>query len=105
VKVFLSDGHRDGAGIARRLRDDLDGDGFAVWQDETDLVAGNRRSEAIEAAINTTDYVLALCSGGSFRSPICRGEQLRAFRPRNKLIPATVGTAPDFPIFLEEITS
>jgi len=72
LKVFLSDAH---AAIARRLRDSLDRAGFAVWQE---LVAGNRWSEAIEAVIDTTEYVRSVAVSSCVLSvPIrnCSGDR------------------------------
>ena|SRR6516162_1067682 len=86
TNVFLLYAHRDGAAVAQQLRMDLQKTGFEVWLDEKRLEPGSSWSENIEQAIDATDYIVALCSRGSFRSPICRGEQLRALRVGKKLV-------------------
>ena len=56
---------------------------------------------AIEAAVDTSDVVLALLTPASYRSEICRAEQLRSLRKGKCLIPLLAVAGSDVPLHLE----
>jgi len=62
--------------------------GGAVW------------SEEIEREVDSREVTLALLSPGSYRSDLCRAEQLRALDKGNRVIPVLAVTNSDRPIYL-----
>jgi len=100
AKVFLSYAHRDD-GLARRLKQDLAREGYEVWIDTNRIPGGAVWTTEIEGAIDQSDAVLALMSEASYRSPICRAEQLRALRKEKRVIPLRVEKDTDIPLYLE----
>src|SRR5262245_59440102 len=100
-RVFISYAHRDGAQLAERIHDELLQRGFEPWLDRQRLEAGASWSIDIETALDHSDVVLALVSDGSYRSEICRAEQLRSLRKGACVIPVLVHTGADIPLFLE----
>src|SRR6266478_4744834 len=80
ARVFISYAHNDGSQLAKRLRNDIDREGYDVWVDSSRLNGGASWTSEIELALDKSDVVLALLSRGSFISDICRAEQLRSLR-------------------------
>jgi hypothetical protein len=101
VRAFISYAHKDGEDLARRLQADLSGNGLDVWLDSRRLTTGASWSRSIEEALDRADCVLALLSPGSFRSEICRAEQLRALRKGKCVLPLRVTRDTDVPLHLE----
>jgi len=101
ARLFLSYAHADGGGLARRLADDLGARGHVVWLDEKRLLAGSSWSLEIEENIDGADAVVALLSRASYRSDICRGEQLRALRQKKRVVPVLIQADADRPVYLE----
>jgi hypothetical protein len=82
---------KDGAGLAGRLRGDLIARGLEVWLDTREIGGGKVRPREIEEGIDRAQVVLALMTGGAYRSEICRAEQLRSLRLRKCVIPLMAG--------------
>jgi hypothetical protein len=78
--VFISYAHNYGGVLAARLQGDLNARGYDTWLDSARIEGGAIWSADIEQAIDGSTVVLALLSNASFRSDVCRGEQLRALR-------------------------
>jgi WD40 repeat protein len=100
-QVFISYAHKDGATLANRLEKDLSGNGFNAWLDTGRLQHGASWTKAIEEALDDAGAVLALLSPESFKSEICRAEQLRALRKGKCVIPILVQSGTDVPLHLE----
>jgi WD40 repeat protein len=100
-RVFISYAHRDGGGIAVRLRRDLETLGFDVWLDTDRLLGGDVWARDIEIAIDSCDIALALLSNGSFHSDICRAEQERSLAKGKLVIPARLQRDCDVPLVLQ----
>lgn len=103
MKIFISYARIDGKALALQLRDDLQAAGFAIWLDLSEIEGGAIWTEKIEAAIEGCDVALALLSHGSYKSEICRAEQLRAIRKGKRMIPLLVQPDADRPLHLEHI--
>jgi len=99
-KIFISYARKDGRELAMKLWRDLQSE-YEVWLDTSEIEGGASWSLEIEQAINTCDTTLALLSGGSYISEVCRGEQLRALRLGKRVIPILVQAEADRPIYLE----
>jgi len=80
TSVFISYARADGAELARRLCQDLNSAGFDAWLDTQRIAAGATWTAEIEREIDSRPVMLALLTPGSYRSEICRAEQLRGFR-------------------------
>jgi WD40 repeat protein len=101
TRVFISYARRDGAELAQRLRQDLVTNGFDVWIDIHNIAGGTSWTVEIENAIDTSDVILALLTPASYRSEICRAEQLRSLRKHKCVIPLLVTQGSDIPLHLE----
>jgi len=88
--VFISYAHRDGGELAVRLQRDLASRGIDAWLDTERLLAGDRWTNEIEAALDRAQVVLALVSEGSFTSDTCRAEQGWALDAGKRVIPLRV---------------
>lgn len=66
-KVFISYSHADKR-FARRIARQLEQNGYEVWLDEKELVAGDPLSQSISEAITTAEVVLAIVSADAARS-------------------------------------
>jgi WD40 repeat protein len=100
-RIFISYAHRDGSELATRLQQDLSASGFDAWLDTHRLRAGVAWTLAIEQEIDNRDIVLALVTPASYRSEICRAEQLRALRKGKRLIPILAAKGADRPLPIE----
>lgn len=101
VRVFISYARKDAADLARRILKHLAGAGLEPWQDTRRIDGGAVWTEDIEKAIDECDVALALLSPGSYRSDICRAEQLRALRKGKRVIPIVAIAGTDIPLHLE----
>jgi WD40 repeat protein len=101
TQIFISYGHQDGTGLAKRLLHDLAREGWNVWLDSTRLNGGTSWTVEIELALDCSDIILALLSRSSFVSDVCRAEQLRSLRKHKCVIPVLVQVDADRPIHLE----
>ncbi len=99
--VFLSYAHKDGAKTAKDLFDALQKAKLNPWWDEDRLCGGVSWSLEIEQALDDCDAVAAILTEGSYRSDICRAEQLRALRKGKRVIPVFVDG--DRPLYLEHL--
>lgn len=66
-RLFLSYGRRDAAGLANRLRTDLEKLGYEVWQDTREIRAGKEWEEQIADGCRSTQVVIALLSPHAVR--------------------------------------
>ena len=82
IRLFISYAHRDGAGLATRLQKDLAAGGFDVWLDTRQLAGGAAWTTEIENEIDARQVTIALLTVYSYKSEICRAEQLRALRQK-----------------------
>ncbi len=103
MSIFISYARRDGRDLALKLRKDLANAGLNVWLDTAEIEGGANWSHEIEYAIEQCTVVLALLSAGSFRSEICRAEQLRALRKGKRVIPLRVQLDAELPLHLEHL--
>lgn len=86
TKIFISYS-REQVGIARRLAEELQQAGFAVWWDISDLKAGVAWERAIETAIKTSQYCLILLTPDSVESEWVRKEYMYAISLQLQIIP------------------
>jgi WD40 repeat protein len=100
-RVFISYARKDGAALAKRLRGSLTARGFDVWIDTREIGDGKIWTREIEEGIDRAQVVLALMTDGSYRSEICRAEQLRSLRLGKCVIPLMAGRGADVPLHLE----
>ena len=100
-RIFISYAHADSTPLAEALERDLAARGFTVWRDTSRLRGGDSWTREIEQNLNDSQVVLALLSRASFRSDICRAEQLRALRRKICVIPVLVQVDADRPLHLE----
>jgi hypothetical protein len=99
--VFISYARKDGAQLAKRLLGDLQREGFDVGLDTQEKAGGATWTRKIEEAIDRAQVVLALLTNGSYKSEICRAEQLRALRHGKCVIPLLAQRGADIPLHLE----
>jgi len=83
------------------LEADLSKRGFDPWLDKQRISGGARWNSAIETALDTTEYLLALLTPGSCTSEVCRAEQLRSLRKGKCVIPLLAQRGSDVPLHLE----
>ena len=76
ARIFLSHASEDKPQV-REVSDRLKAAGFEPWMDEQDILAGELFDDAIEAALETCEFVLVFLS---FRSVSKRGYVQREFR-------------------------
>lgn len=101
-RIFISYAHRDGTELAERLQRDLTASGFNVWRDTPKgIPSGGGWTSIIEEEIDSRDVILALLTSGSYKSHICRAEQLRALRKGKRLIPLLAAKDADIPLHVE----
>src|SRR5436309_1568618 len=101
ASVFISYARKDAKELAHRLFEDLTARGLAVWLDTRDINAGVTWTSETERALDAAEIVLALLTGGSYVSEICRAEQLRALRHGKCVIPMKMQSAAETPLHLE----
>ena len=99
-RIFISYARKDGAALAQRLQSDLSTAGFDAWLDTQRIAAGAVWSTQIEQEIDTRQVTIALLSPASYKSEICRAEQLRALDHGNRVIPVLATKDADRPIYL-----
>jgi hypothetical protein len=85
--VFISYARKDGAQLAERLLNNLQRVGFDVWRDTEEISGGATWTGEIEEALDGAQVVLALLTSGSYKSEICRAEQLWALCHGKCVIP------------------
>jgi WD40 repeat protein len=98
--IFISYARRDGAALARRLKADLESNGFDAWLDTSEISGGAVWSLEIERELDHRQVTIALLSPGSYASEICRAEQLRALDKGNRVLPVLAVKGADLPIYL-----
>lgn len=86
TKIFISYSRKQ-LGVARRLAEDLQQAGFAVWWDVSDLKGGAEWERAIETAIKTSQYCLILLTPDSVGSEWVRKEYMYAISLHLQVIP------------------
>jgi len=101
LRIFISYSRKDGSVLAQRLRSDLAKQGFNAWLDTQRIAGGASWTKKIEAALDETEYILALMTSGSYVSEICRAEQLRGLRKGKCVIPLKAQRDADVPLHLE----
>jgi hypothetical protein len=99
--IFISYARKDAAGLAKRLYHDLAALGFAPWLDTERVEGGAVWTVEIEDAIDRAQVTLALLTPASYRSEICRAEQLRSLRKGKCVIPLLAAPDADRPLHLE----
>ena len=100
-RIFISYARNDGAELAQRLQVDLQQRGYQPWLDKQRIEGGASWTDSIEQAIDEADYLLALLTPGSYRSEICRAEQLRSLRKGKCVIPLLAQQGSEIPLHLE----
>jgi hypothetical protein len=81
-QIFLSYGHRDATEVALRLRDDLEANGYSVWQDEKRIRGGHgaghrwKWDDSTDTRPNQTKLALVEVETGA---PIAQFPELRGF--------------------------
>jgi hypothetical protein len=101
TQVFVSYSRKD-IKFARRLAGDLEGAGFDVWWDISDLKGGDDWVRFIPAAIEASQYFVVLLSPDSIQSEWVEKEYSYAIRLRKKIIPAMLKLC-DVPFSLHTI--
>jgi hypothetical protein len=100
LRIFISYSRKDGAVLAQRLECDLAKQGFDAWLDTKRIGGGAVWSAEIEREIDTRQVTIALLSPGSYKSEICRAEQIRALDKGNRVIPVIAVKGADRPLYL-----
>lgn len=100
--VFISYARIDAAEFAQRINRDLRPT-HEPWLDRSRIKGGASWTESIETAIDACAVLIALVTPGSYHSPICRAEQLRALRKGKRVIPLLVHPEADRPLYLEHL--
>ena len=100
LRVFVSYARKDGAALAQRLEASLKDAGFDAWLDMQRIDGGAVWSAQIEREIDTRQVTIALLSPGSYKSEICRAEQIRALDKGNRVIPVIAVKGADRPLHL-----
>lgn len=113
LRLFLSYGRKDAAGLADRLRTDLEKLGYQVWQDTREIRAGREWEEQIVDGLRSTQVVIALLSPHAVRraadpnnpdclDSVCLDELTfaRFATPPTPIVPImAVPCEPPFPVF------
>jgi Tol biopolymer transport system component len=86
TQIFLSYSRKD-IDTARRLAEDLQQAGFAVWWDVSDLKGGDSWGRTIQAALEASKYCLVLLSPDSVQSEWVENEYQYALELGLKVIP------------------
>jgi len=87
MRVFFSYGHDRNKPLVERIRRDVEGAGFDVWIDGTELKAGDDWRRRIFEALQQTDWVLAFLSKHSTRDPgVCLDEIAIALGVRGGIV-------------------
>jgi hypothetical protein len=76
LRIFISYGHDENAGLSRQLKRALQKRGHRVWLDESEIKGGHDWEVAIEEGLKATDVVLALLTPHAVRRPggVCLDE-------------------------------
>src|ERR1700683_3513319 len=92
--IFISYGHDEHAGLARRLKVDLEARGFSPWLDESEIKGGQEWEVSIEDGLKRTDWVLALLTLHAVRRPdgVCLDEISFARFCGRRIVPLMVQT-------------
>lgn len=101
--IFISYARKDARDLALRLRDLLEAAGYIVWLDTAQIEGGASWSLEIETAIDTCDALIAILTPASYRSEVCRGEQLRALRKSRRVLPILAEANAERPVYLEHL--
>ena len=102
-RVFISYARKDGAALAQRLQKDLKEQGFDAWLDTQRIESSRVWSAEIEHEIDARQVTIAVLTHGSYKSAICRGEQIRAMRKGERLIPVLGTNGVDIPVYIEAL--
>src|SRR5271166_4444463 len=102
-RIFISYARKDGASLAQRLQKDLKEQGFDAWLDTQRIHGGAVWSTQIEREIDARQVTVAVLTDGSYKSGICRGEQIRAMRKGKRLIPVLGTQGADIPVYIEAL--
>jgi hypothetical protein len=102
-KIFISYARTDSKLLAHRLCTDLQGAGYTVWLDTSEIGGGASWSQDIEEAIEECSVMVALMSPAAYQSQWCRAEQLRAVRKGKKLLPIMAVKGAEVPLHLEHL--
>jgi WD40 repeat protein len=100
LRIFISYSRKDGAVLAQRLQCDLAKQGFDAWLDTKRIGGGAVWSAEIEREIDACQVMIALLSPGSYKSEICRAEQIRALDKGKRVIPVIAVKGADRPLYL-----
>jgi len=100
LRIFISYSRKGGAVLAQRLQKGLKEQGFDAWLDTERIDAGAVWSAEIEREIDTREVMIALLSPGSYKSEICRAEQIRALDKGKRVIPVIAVKGTDRPLYL-----
>lgn len=76
MKVFLSYGHDEYESLAKKIKRDLEEEGFEVWIDKENIRGTSDWENAIEAGIHSSDWIVLLMTEHSVRRPdgVCLDE-------------------------------
>jgi WD40 repeat protein len=103
LRVFISYARIDGVALAQRLQSDLTKEGVDAWLDTQRIGAGAVWSGKVEREIDTRAVTVAVLTQGSYKSAVCRGEQIRALRKGKRLIPVLGSLGADVPVYIEAV--
>jgi hypothetical protein len=76
ARIFISYSTRDGSDAARSLRQRLESEGFAIWQDVVGLKGGRDWWSQIEQTLRapSLEHVVLVVSAGALERPVIRQE-------------------------------
>ena len=76
MKIFLSYGHDEYEKLARRIKRDLEEEGFDIWMDKEKIKGTSDWEQEIEKGISSSDWIVLLMTQHSVRRPdgVCLDE-------------------------------
>ena len=76
MKIFLSYGHDEYENVARRLKRDLEAEGFDIWVDKDQIKGTSDWEASIERGISSSDWLVLMMTEHSVRRPdgVCLDE-------------------------------
>ena len=101
AQVFISYSRRD-MRFVEKLAKDLEGKGYDVWFDLTDIEGGERWAQEIQKGIQGSDYFIIAVSPHSIQSEWVEKEFIYASSRKLPIIPVLLETC-DLPIWLMNI--
>src|SRR5689334_16077198 len=97
-RIFISYSTRDGSDAARDVRQRLEAEGFAIWQDIIALKGGSDWWSQIEQALraSSVEHLVLVVTDNALERPIIRDELRLARQEGVQVTPVRTGDSLDF---------